>query len=144
MLHRRSRLLHNHVSCLVYYIEEFKYYPAPNYYQTEVHIYCNSPDYVTTTHAAPTFTPNFWSISLDLLKDCWNTKLIDKSQVHVSIFSSSTFPAADNCMIWENISECYVNLQIIDLAKYNNKNPNLCSFNNIQTFIFKNYKNYNH
>jgi hypothetical protein len=84
-----------------YFIEEFKYYPAPNYYQTEVHIYCNSPDYVTTTHAAPTFTPKFWSISLDVLKDCWNTKLIDKVQVHVSIFSSSTFPGADNCMMWE-------------------------------------------
>jgi hypothetical protein len=67
VLHRRSRLLHN-VRCLVYYIEEFKYYPAPNYYQTEVHIYCNSPDYVTTTYAAPTYTPKFWSISLDVLK----------------------------------------------------------------------------
>jgi hypothetical protein len=37
VLHRKSHLLHNHVPCLVYYIKEFKYYPAPNYYQTDVH-----------------------------------------------------------------------------------------------------------
>ena len=60
--------------------------------------------------------------------------------MHVSTFSLSTFLSADNCMMWENIeniSECYVNLQIIVLAKYNNKNSNL-HFNNIDPFEIQN------
>jgi hypothetical protein len=40
----------------------------------------------------------------------------------MSLFYWSAFPYADDCMMWENISECYVNLQITDIAKYNNKN----------------------
>jgi hypothetical protein len=83
-VHRRSRLLHNHVRCLVYYIEEFKYYSAPNYYH--LRFICITPSMLPTmspTYVAYTYTWKFWSISLDVLKDCWNTSLIDKSQVHV-------------------------------------------------------------
>jgi hypothetical protein len=66
----------------------------------------NSRDYVPTTYVAPTCTPKFWSISLDVLKDCWNTRLIDKSQVYVSIFSLSTIFSFDNRIKWVKISEC--------------------------------------
>jgi hypothetical protein len=57
--------LHNYVRCLAYtYIEKFKYYSAPNYYQTEVHMYyiSSSPHLVTTIYAAPSCIPKFWNI----------------------------------------------------------------------------------
>ncbi|EFX86279.1 hypothetical protein DAPPUDRAFT_98195 [Daphnia pulex] len=49
-----------YVRCLVYYIEEFKYYPAPNYYHLK--FICITPAIlltVTTTHVAPTYTSKF-------------------------------------------------------------------------------------
>jgi hypothetical protein len=46
-----GKAAHYTTTCLVYHIEEFKYYPAPNYYH--LRFICikpgNSPDYVTTT-----------------------------------------------------------------------------------------------
>jgi hypothetical protein len=46
VLHRKSRPLHNHIRCLVYHIEEFKYYPAPNYYH--LRFICISPAILLT------------------------------------------------------------------------------------------------
>jgi hypothetical protein len=53
--------IRNCVRCLAYYIEKFKYYSAPNYYQTEVHMYyiSSSPHHVTTIYAAPSCIPKF-------------------------------------------------------------------------------------
>jgi hypothetical protein len=43
VLHRRNRLLHNNVCCLVYYTD------APNYYITK------APEFYTCIHAAPAY-----------------------------------------------------------------------------------------
>ncbi len=45
-VHQGSRVLINHVRCLVYYIEEFKYYSAPNYYH--LRFICITPSMLPT------------------------------------------------------------------------------------------------
>jgi hypothetical protein len=120
VLHRRSRLLHNYVRCLVYYIDEIKYCPARNYYQLRFIFIAIS------TIMSPLLRPIHLTSEVFFCM-CWKIAEIQdwlKNYKCMFLFFLSTFPPADDCMMWENISECYV--QIIHLAKYINKNSNSC------------------
>jgi hypothetical protein len=127
--------IHNYVRCLAYYIEEFKYYSSkllPNWGSYVLHQQFSPPCHHYLRYSE--LYTEVLKFFFDVLKDCWNTRLIHKSQLHV-YFLLSTFPPADHCMMWENIFECYVNLQIIILQKYNNENSNSC-------FTFQKYLNF--
>ncbi len=131
-VHQRSRLLHNHVRCLVYYTEEFKYYPAPNYYH--LMFICFRPAILLTLSSLLMLLLPIHRSSVVYLWMCWNIAEIQDwsiNYVYVSIFSWSTFPLADNFVMWENISDCHGNFRTIDLAKYNKNSKLNLHFNNI-------------
>jgi hypothetical protein len=81
-VHRRSCLLHNHVRCLASRNLSITLLQTTTIWGLYV-LHQQFPVYVSTTYVAYTYTWKFWSIYLDVLKDCWNTRLINKSQVYV-------------------------------------------------------------
>ncbi len=108
------------IRCLVYYIDEIKYCPARNYYQLRFIFIAIS------TIMSPLLRPIHLTSEVFFCM-CWKIAEIQdwlKNYKCMFLFFLSTFPPADDCMMWENISECYE--QIIHLAKYINKNSNSC------------------
>ena len=105
---------------LLYYIEEFKYYPAPSYYQT-IRLTCITPAMCWLSPLLTLFWPIhrssevfhclelFFSMCWEIAESWEISEILDWYITSLYLFSLKYLPFCWYSPTWENISECNVN-----------------------------------